>query len=85
MAPFAETPILSFYQHSRIEVTKEPDLLDGWWTSNYLYSLERRAVFSKASYELSGCVHALTLADVDMRCPPQSFQQTRRLHLYGIG
>ncbi|KAF2466873.1 ISP domain-containing protein, partial [Lindgomyces ingoldianus] len=28
-------------------VTKEPDLLDGWWTSEYLFALERRAVFSK--------------------------------------
>ncbi|KAF2117973.1 hypothetical protein BDV96DRAFT_685594 [Lophiotrema nucula] len=47
MAPFAETPILSFYRHSPIEVSKEADLLDGWWTSDYLYSLERRAIFSK--------------------------------------
>ncbi|KAF1995060.1 ISP domain-containing protein [Amniculicola lignicola CBS 123094] len=31
-----------------IEVTKEPDLLDGWWTSDYLFSLERRAIFSNA-------------------------------------
>ncbi|KAF2261448.1 ISP domain-containing protein, partial [Lojkania enalia] len=32
-------------------VSKEPDLLDGWWTSEYLYSLERRAIFSKASFD----------------------------------
>ena len=68
-----------------MEVSKEPDLLDGWWTSNYLYALERRAVFSKASYGLSSYVHALTMADMDMYRSPQSIQQTRRLHLYGIG
>ncbi|ORY12213.1 Rieske [2Fe-2S] iron-sulfur domain-containing protein [Clohesyomyces aquaticus] len=47
MAPFAETPILSHHTKSPIEVSKEPDLLDGWWTSEYLFALERRAVFSK--------------------------------------
>ncbi|KAH7357639.1 Rieske [2Fe-2S] iron-sulfur domain-containing protein [Pyrenochaeta sp. MPI-SDFR-AT-0127] len=30
-----------------MEVSKEPDLLDGWWTSEDLFSLERRAIFSK--------------------------------------
>jgi hypothetical protein len=50
MAPFAETPIFSISDHRSIEVSKEPDLLDGWWTSEQLYALERRAIFSKASY-----------------------------------
>jgi hypothetical protein len=30
-----------------MEVSKEPELLDGWFTSEDLYSLERRAIFSK--------------------------------------
>lgn len=46
MAPFAETPIMSFRETPTVEVFKEPDLLDGWWTSEKLFSLERRAVFS---------------------------------------
>jgi hypothetical protein len=33
-----------------MEVTKEPDLIDGWWTSDGLYQLERRAVFCKANW-----------------------------------
>lgn len=50
MAPFAETPILSMSGNLAPEVAKEPDLLDGWWTSESLYALERRAIFSKASF-----------------------------------
>ncbi|KAF2709249.1 ISP domain-containing protein [Pleomassaria siparia CBS 279.74] len=47
MAPFTETPIFSSKRRSPFQVSKEPDLLDGWWTSDYVFSLERRAIFSK--------------------------------------
>ncbi|KAJ4294514.1 hypothetical protein N0V90_008205 [Kalmusia sp. IMI 367209] len=47
MAPFAETPITTLHDTSSVEVFKEPDLLDGWWTSKFLFALERRAIFSK--------------------------------------
>ncbi|PSN64140.1 ISP domain-containing protein [Corynespora cassiicola Philippines] len=47
MAPFAETPILSSFPDPKVEVFKEPDLIDGWWTSEQLLRIERRAIFSK--------------------------------------
>ncbi|KAF2737243.1 ISP domain-containing protein [Polyplosphaeria fusca] len=47
MAAFANTPISIMVEKTSIEVAKEPDLLDGWWTSDGIYQLERRAVFSK--------------------------------------
>ncbi|KAF1849712.1 ISP domain-containing protein [Cucurbitaria berberidis CBS 394.84] len=31
-----------------VEVCKEPDLIDGWWTLDNLFALERRAIFSKS-------------------------------------
>ncbi|KAF2183334.1 ISP domain-containing protein [Zopfia rhizophila CBS 207.26] len=48
MAPFVETPALSLLSNPRVEVSNEPDLLDGWWNSENIFSLERRAIFSKA-------------------------------------
>ncbi|KAF1940197.1 ISP domain-containing protein [Clathrospora elynae] len=47
MAPFAEVPISPTPRVSRSEVGKEPDLVDGWWTSDDVFSLERRAILSK--------------------------------------
>ena len=47
MAPFAEVLIVPMSSISPVEVCKEPDLIDGWWTSHHLFTLERRAIFSK--------------------------------------
>lgn len=49
MAPLAETPIMPIYGNYPIEVSKELDLVDGWWTSESFHLLERRAIFSKVS------------------------------------
>ncbi|CAO2658552.1 Nn.00g062750.m01.CDS01 [Neocucurbitaria sp. VM-36] len=48
MAPFAEVLILPMSSLSPMEVGKEPDIIDGWWTSHHLFALERRAIFSKS-------------------------------------
>jgi hypothetical protein len=55
MVHFVESEIFSTETDTVIgvEVTKEADLVDGWWTSDQLYGLERRAFFSKVSYSPS--------------------------------
>ncbi|OAL48527.1 ISP domain-containing protein [Pyrenochaeta sp. DS3sAY3a] len=47
MAPFAEVPINIPSTMRPVEVTKERDILDGWWDSEDLFALERRALHSK--------------------------------------
>jgi hypothetical protein len=73
MAPFVETPIMSFTDSFTPKVTKEPDLLDGWWSSEYNFSLEHRAILSKVEHILP-CYSSVQLIVIDMalHCSPQS-------------
>jgi len=44
-----------------MEVSKEPDFPEGWWTDEKLFMLERRAIFSKVMLSKLSFVTKLTL------------------------
>ncbi|KAF2662202.1 ISP domain-containing protein [Lophiostoma macrostomum CBS 122681] len=46
---------MSITDNSMPRVTKEPDLLDGWWTSEYNFSLEQRAILGKTWICIAHC------------------------------
>lgn len=80
MAPFAEVPIVSLRDSPPVEVFKEPDLLDEWWRSESIYSLERRAIFSQVRLRFI-TIYCLTLPDMGLHYTWQPLHQAGRLHL----